>query len=90
MRINFKWINPGDKIVLKVVHRSPSDNIRVRGSFHGISRVTRMDDDYNKLAYTRRHIVCVGIVTAIGTMLLIALVLGGLILVHRGRSIKTK
>lgn len=90
MRINFKWINPGDKIVLKVVHRNPADNIRVRGSFHGISRVTRMDDDYNKLAYTRRHIVCVGVVTAISTMLLIALVIGGLILIYRGRPVKTK
>lgn len=90
MRINFKWINPGDKIVLKVVHHSPTDNIRVRGSFHGISRVMRMDDDYNKLAYTRRHMVCVGIVSAISTMLLIALVIGAMILIHRNRPIKTK
>lgn len=90
MRVNFKWINPGDRIVLKVVHQRPSDNIRVRGSFHGISRITRMDDDYNKLAYTRRHIICVGIVTAIGTILLIAAVIGGVLLMHRGRISKTK
>lgn len=90
MRINFKWINPGDKIVLKVVHHSPMDAIRIRGSFHGISHITRMDDDYNKLAYTRRHIVCVGVVTAIVTILVIAMILGGAILIHRGRTIKTK
>lgn len=90
MRINFKWLNPGDKIVLKVVHHSPADNIRVRGSFHGISRITRMDDDYNRLAYTRRHMICVGIVTFLSTILLIAGAIGALVLMRRVRIIKTK
>jgi len=90
MRINFKWLNPGDKIVLKVVHHSPADNIRVRGSFHGISRITRMDDDYNRLAYTRRHMICVGVVTFLSTILLIAVVFGALVMMHRVRIIKTK
>ncbi len=90
MRINFKWINPGDKIVLKVVHQRPSDNIRIRGSFHGISHISRLDDDYNKLAYTRRHVVCTGIVSVIGTIMLIAAVIGVLMLMHRVRIIKTK
>ena len=90
MRVNFKWINPGDKIVLKVVHHSPSDNIRIRGSFRGISRITHLDYDYNKLAYTRRHIICVGIVSVIGTLLLIATVMGALVLIGRLKIIKTK
>lgn len=90
MRVNFKWINPGDKIVLKVVHHSPSDNIRIRGSFRGISRITHLDNDYNKLAYTRRHIICVGIVSVIGTLLLIAAVMGALVLIGRLKIIKTK
>jgi len=90
MRINFKWLNPGDKIVLKVVHHSPTDNIRVRGSFHGISRITRMDDDYNRLAYTRRHMICVGIVACLSTILLISAAVGALVLMRRVRIIKTK
>lgn len=90
MRVNFKWINPGDKIVLKVVHHSPADHIRVRGSFQGISRISRLDDDYNKLAYTRRHVVCTGIVAVIGTILLIAALFSALLIMHRVRIIKTK
>lgn len=90
MRINFKWINPGDKIVLKVVHHSPTDNIRIRGSFHGMSHITRMDDDYNRLTYTRRHMVCAVIVTAIGTLLLISVLMGLAMILHRTKLSKTK
>ncbi len=90
MRINFKWLNPGDKIVLKVVHHKATDNIRVRGSFHGISRITRMDDDYNRLAYTRRHMICVAIVTGVSIILLIAAVFVMLMFMHRVRIVKTR
>lgn len=38
-------MNPGDTIVLKVVHHRPSDNIRVRGSFKGISKISYIDNE---------------------------------------------
>ncbi|MBD5400497.1 hypothetical protein HDR61_01990 [bacterium] len=64
MRVNFKWINPGDKIVIKVVHRNRTDNIRIRGSFQGISRITRMDG-VNQPKYTTRHLVFASILSII-------------------------
>lgn len=83
VRINFKWLNPGDKIVLKVVHHRPGDNIRVRGSFKGISRVTRMDDDGNRLAYTRRHMLVACLSSVFVTLLVIAGVIGAVVLAGR-------
>ncbi|MBD5391305.1 hypothetical protein HDR66_00705 [bacterium] len=39
MRVNFKWMNPGEQIVLKVIHRRRGDNIRVVGAFNDISHI---------------------------------------------------
>lgn len=88
VRINFKWLNPGDKIVLKVVHHHPGDNIRVRGSFKGISRVTRMDDDGNRLEYTRRHMLIACLSSVFATLLAIVAVIGGLLLSNRLKNQK--
>jgi len=43
VKINFKWLNPHDRIVLKVVHHRPGDNIQLHGSFRGVSRISRID-----------------------------------------------
>lgn len=40
--VNFKWLNPGDVIVLKVVHLKRNDNIRIKGSFKGISKISQI------------------------------------------------
>lgn len=64
MRVNFKWVNPGDKIVLKVVHHSPSDHIHMRGSFQGISRITRNDNVISQ-KYTGHQMVIASILSGI-------------------------
>lgn len=43
--VNFKWMNPGDVIIIKVVHLKPGDNIRVTGSFKGISKISYLKND---------------------------------------------
>ncbi len=43
--VNFKWLNPGDVIVVKVVHLKPTDNIQIKGSFKGISKISHIDSD---------------------------------------------
>lgn len=40
--VNFKWMNPGDVIVIKVVHLKQNDNIRLTGSFKGMSKISQM------------------------------------------------
>ena len=43
--VNFKWMNPGDVIVLKVVHLKSGDDIHITGSFKGISKISNLNGD---------------------------------------------
>jgi len=89
MKVNFKWINPGDKIVLKVVHHSPSDNIRMRGSFQGISRISRIDDA-NKPMYTKNHLIFASVLSVIAVLAVFGLAYVGMHVFCRMRVSKTR
>ncbi len=82
-RIDFKWMNPGDVIVLKVVHHRPGDNIRVRGSVRGVSRIENINTDYDKFVCSRGFIFAMLAMVAFAPVILLLIMVGIYAIWHR-------